>query len=206
MAPCAHANRRLKQADPIVKLLILKLRPLIYRSWRLCITYLWYAPFFGSAGNRITIEPPTLISGFANIHVGGRTLIRRGVRLEAVAVHGRTPVLSVGSNCNIEQNVHIVCHSRVAIGNNVSITANCAIVDITHPYDIVSSMKIGDRVADEDSFVEIGDGTFIGIGSIILPNVSLGAGCVVGAHSVVTRSFPARSVIAGTPAKLIRKY
>ncbi|MBU2258230.1 MAG: acyltransferase, partial [Candidatus Omnitrophica bacterium] len=52
--------------------------------------------------------------------------------------------------------------------------------------------------------VAIEDECFIGAHSFILKGVRLGRHCVVGANSVVTRSFPANSVIAGAPAKLIR--
>jgi acetyltransferase-like isoleucine patch superfamily enzyme len=185
---------------------VFKLRLFAYRVWRMFIGRIWYGPFFGSFGSRVVLEPPVLVSGPHNIYVGDRTLIRRGARLETVEVHGRTPRLMIGSNCNIEQNVHLVCHSSLTIGNDVSITANCAIVDVTHPYLPISETKIGMRIADVDSFVKIGDGCFIGIGSMILPNVSLGEGCVVGANSVVTRSFAARSIIAGSPAVLVRNY
>jgi acetyltransferase-like isoleucine patch superfamily enzyme len=151
------------------------------------------------------LESPLLVANPRHIYVGDRVLIRRGVRLEAVVAHGRSPEIRIGEGCNIEQNVHIVSHSRVTIGRRVSITANCAIVDVTHPYDGDPTLPIGSQITDEDSFVEIGDGCFIGIGSIILPNVQLGPRCVVGAHSVVSQSFGAGSVVAGVPARLLKR-
>jgi acetyltransferase-like isoleucine patch superfamily enzyme len=119
----------------------------------------------------------------------------------------RIPELRIGDNVNIEQNVHLICHSRLTIGNDVSITGHCAIVDVTHPYaDVHDPMKIGNRILDEDSFVEIGDGCFLGFGALIMPNVRIGKYCVIGAHSVVTKDVPDYSVVAGNPAKIVRRY
>jgi acetyltransferase-like isoleucine patch superfamily enzyme len=67
-------------------------------------------------------------------------------------------------------------------------------------------VNIGTLILDDDDEVRIDDGCFIGFGSVVLPGVHLGPGCIVGANSVVTRSFAARSVIAGTPARLIKTY
>ena len=50
----------------------------------------------------------------------------------------------------------------------------------------------------------IGDDCFIGCGAVILHGVKLGKNCIVGANSVVTKSFEDYSVIAGSPAKLLR--
>lgn len=51
--------------------------------------------------------------------------------------------------------------------------------------------------------ISVGDNVFIGAGAIILPGVSIANGSVVGAGSVVTKDVPARSVVAGVPARLI---
>jgi acetyltransferase-like isoleucine patch superfamily enzyme len=52
--------------------------------------------------------------------------------------------------------------------------------------------------------VVIGNGCWVGARSVILKNVALGDRCVVAAGAVVTKSFPARSVIMGIPARLVR--
>jgi acetyltransferase-like isoleucine patch superfamily enzyme len=52
--------------------------------------------------------------------------------------------------------------------------------------------------------IRIGYGTWIGADAIVLSGVELGACCVVAAGTVVTKSFPDRSVLAGVPAKLVR--
>lgn len=166
-----------------------------------------YSLMFKRFGIKSVIYRPMLICNADCIEIADRVSIWDGVRLEVVRdPYGRTPSLTIGSNTNIEQDVHIVCHNRVMIGRDVSITGRCAIVDVTHPYQDISAGKIGSLIADEDSFVEIGDGAFLGYGAVILPNVRVGKRCVVGANSVVTRDVPDFSVVAGAPARVIKVY
>jgi acetyltransferase-like isoleucine patch superfamily enzyme len=137
--------------------------------------------------------------------VGESTSIRSGARIEAQPrFEHRTPRLSIGSNTNIEQNVHIMCQSVVSIGDRVSITGHCAIVDVTHPID-VAGVKIGDAIVDEDSFVEIQDDVFLGFGTVVLPNVVIGRGAVIGANSVVATDIPPYVIAAGAPARVLRE-
>lgn len=181
----------------------------IEREYRRLLTFLWYKPHFLHIGSGSYLEKPLLISNPMYIQIGSNTSIRKGIRLEVIKPYPhRIPSLVIGSNVNIEQNVHIVCHSRLIIGSNVSITANCAIVDVTHPYQTNYGMpeKIGNTILDEDSYVEIEDGVFIGIGTIILPNVKIGKKSIIGANSVVTTNIPPYSIALGSPARVIKQY
>lgn len=171
-------------------------------------TAFFYKMFFKAVGYRSAIYKPVLIANPQFISLGERVVIREGARLEVVMDgFNDSPRLEIGSFSNIEQNVHFACHCRIVVGEHVSITANCAIVDVTHPYaDVTDRRGIGSRIDTAPSFVEIGDCSFIGIGAIILPNVRLGRYCVVGANAVVKDSFPDYSVIAGAPARLVKNY
>jgi acetyltransferase-like isoleucine patch superfamily enzyme len=162
---------------------------------------------FKAIGRKSVIYRPMLISNGDCISIGDRVSIWDGVRLEAVRdPYGRIPSLTIGSNTNIEQYVHIICHSRVSIGRDVSITGRCAIVDVTHPHRKIGDRKIGSEIVDDDSFVEIGDGAFLGYGCVVLPNVRIGKRAVIGANSVVTRDVPDFSVVSGNPARIVERY
>lgn len=194
--------------------IVKKLRRKDFHEWMIAIGSVWtrlksrfYYPYiFGSFGKTSLLFRPLALEKPRYIHIGEGVTIRPGARLEVVLLHpAKSPELRVGKNVDIEQNVHIVCHHRVIIGNDVSITANCAIVDTTHPFDDVPyGIKVGAMIQDDEAFVEIGDGSFLGVGCVVLPNVRIGIGCVIGANSVVNRNIPDYSVAAGSPAVVIR--
>jgi acetyltransferase-like isoleucine patch superfamily enzyme len=169
---------------------------------------LYYRYVFASFGSGSVIYKPMLIGNPRFIHIGNNVIIRDGVRLQAViSDSANPPELRIGDNVNIEQNVHIICHSRIIIGKDVSITGNCAIVDVTHSYENVHDpIKIGSRISPDFASVEIGNRSFLGFGAIVLPNVRIGTYCVVGAQSLVTKDIPDYSVVAGSPARILRSY
>lgn len=171
-------------------------------------TRLFYGLFFGSIGRNSVVCKPLLITNPGKIFIKDFVTIRNGARLEVISTPAATtPRLTIGNNVNIEQNVHIVCGSRIDIGDDVSITGGVAIVDVVHPYDDVADhSKIGSRIQCDGNYVEIGNNVFIGFGAIIMPNVRIGRNSVIGAHAVVNHDVPDYSVAAGNPAKIVKKY
>ncbi|MCS3767089.1 acetyltransferase-like isoleucine patch superfamily enzyme [Aeromonas hydrophila] len=186
--------------------MVKKLSRLLSRlKWKV-ITYCYYSTTFHSFGKNNVFISPMLILGERHISIGNNCVFRNGLRLEVVDPQSDI-VIDIGDNVNIEQNVHIIGRGRISIGNNVSLTAGCSIVDVVHPLQQPSSGKSYATVIDNKRYdVSIGDYTMIGIGAHISPGVTIGKGCVIGAHAVVTKDIPDYCVCAGIPARIIKRY
>lgn len=183
--------------------------PSLRTLWRWALTQSAWRLRLGSVGSRTVLFKPLLVVGAQHIHIGRHCSIRDLARLEVIArpEMGWLPQLRIGNNVNIEQGVHIICQCEVTIGDNVSITPYCAIVDTDHTYDPPDMLpKIGSRLPGQATRVVIGMGSFIGAHSVILPNVTIGVGCVIGAGSVVTRDVPDYAVVTGAPARIVKVF
>lgn len=164
----------------------------------------WYRRVFANFGRGSFMIAPIGLVGPEYIRIGQNVRVRHHLRLEAIDKM-RRPSIEIGDNTNIEQNVHIVCSSKIHIGHNCSITANCCITDTSHPFDATANVKIGETLNTEPAEVIIGDGSFIGIAASILPNVRLGNRSVVASHAVVVAgNYPDGAVLIGAPARIAR--
>jgi acetyltransferase-like isoleucine patch superfamily enzyme len=102
----------------------------------------------------------------------------------------------IGPNCILEG-----YNSKVVIGEHVSFAQRITLISGSAPNASETLQRIFPVVKGP---VEIGDHSWIGAHSIIMPNVRLGKFCIVAANSFVNKSFPDYSIIGGSPAKLIR--
>ncbi|MCL4641639.1 MULTISPECIES: DapH/DapD/GlmU-related protein [Olivibacter] len=133
-----------------------------------------------------------------------------GCRLEALPQGGaRKTCIRLGYNVQLNDYVHIGAIEYVCIGNNVLIASKVFITDHNHgqfdePDEEVLLPPITRRL--HAKMVSIGDNCWIGENVVILPGVTLGEGCVVGASSVVTKPFPPYTLIIGNPASAYKRY
>jgi len=91
--------------------------------------------------------------------------------------------------------------AKVTIGDNVLIAPRVSIMATMHNYRDKHQLIKGQGVKSAD--VVIGDDVWIGMGSVILPGVTIGNGAVVGANSVVTKDIPEYAIAVGAPAIVI---
>ncbi|MCL4238966.1 MAG: acyltransferase [Anaerolineae bacterium] len=97
----------------------------------------------------------------------------------------------------------ICAEESITIGDDVWVGANCVITDTDfHPLDLAA--RLARPLDGATAPVIIEDGVFIGMNSLVLKGVTIGAGSVIGAGSIVTRSLPPGVIAAGNPARPIR--
>lgn len=128
--------------------------------------------------------------------------IRSLIKNATIAV-AKNNGLKVGSNLYVEGIPNFGSEPfLVEIGNDVTIAENVSFIN--HGGDARVTKKI-EKYKDGRFFgrIKIGNNTFIGKGTILMPGVSIGSNCVIGSLSLISSSVPDNTVYAGVPAKFI---
>ena len=105
--------------------------------------------------------------------------------------------VSIGKNVVINSDCLMMAAGGITIEDDVMIAANAQLISNNHDLD--------NRWIITCKPVRICRRAWIGAGATILPGVTIGENAVVGAGSVVTKSVEANTIVAGNPAKVIRK-
>lgn len=104
--------------------------------------------------------------------------------------------IKIGKNCRFYHNNIDEGHGYlIEIGDNCIITNSIILAHDASTKIYTGKTKVG--------LVKIGNNCFIGMNSIILPNVKIGDNCIIGAGAIVTKDVESNSVVAGNPAKRV---
>lgn len=109
--------------------------------------------------------------------------------------------IHVGRNFYSNHNLVILDGAPVRFGDNVFIAPNCGFYTAGHPLE-ASQRNQGLEYARP---ITVGNDVWIGAHVCVLPGVTIGDNCVIGAGSVVTRDIPSNSLAVGNPCRVIRK-
>lgn len=107
--------------------------------------------------------------------------------------------VTIGKRCFIQQCCTFFGRGGIEIGDDVFIGPKCNLITINH------DVNPDNRSATYGKPIKIEDKVWLGINATILPGVTLGYGCIVGANSVVTKDVPPMTIVAGNPARIIKK-
>lgn len=109
--------------------------------------------------------------------------------------------IELGSNCSV--NAYACISGKVRCGNGVRIASLVSIVGFNHGFDDPDT-PINDQPHEIKGIV-IGDDVWIGANAVVLDGVTIGSGAVIAAGAVVNKDVPRLAIVAGVPAKLIRR-
>ena len=177
------------------------------------LTRVWFP------GCRI-VRYPFYVRGQTAIRIGKGFTAGVGLRLDAFPrdafrLNGSAGVagvcLTIGDRVEVNDYVHIGAIESVTIGNDVLIASKVFISDHDHgtysgPREHSSpESRPADRPCQSTPVV-IEDRVWLGESVCVLPGVKIGAGSIIGAHSVVTRDIPVNCLAVGSPARVVKRF
>lgn len=131
-------------------------------------------------------------------------------RLECIVDQENCGNISFGENVKIGDNVHIASAQCIEVGSNVLMASHIFITDLNHGKYSMKSCDVPESIPDKRKLdvanVKINDNVWIGENVTILKGVEVGYGAIIGANSLVLHNVPPLSIVAGSPAKIIKKY
>ncbi len=160
------------------------------------------------AGSGVIVRRPHRIVHPEFISVGNNTLIHQNAMIAPILEYAGVnyhPDVRIGSDVYVGPGLYLACVGLISIGDGSVLSEGVYINDSNHGLDPGNGPIMMQSLTRKGDII-IGKSCFLGLRSAILPGVVLGDHCIVGVNSVVTKSFPACSMLVGSPARLVRRY
>lgn len=170
----------------------------------------WVQREFQQCGRDCEFGGFSILRGAKHIRLGSNLYIGKDVVWEVFdEFHDQafTPSLSFGDGSSFGDGGHISCINRVAIGNGVRIGRKVFITDNSHGASarVLLDTAPNLRPLISKGPVVIEDCAWIGEMACIMPGVTIGRGAIVGASAVVTHDVPPYTLVAGNPARIVKR-
>jgi acetyltransferase-like isoleucine patch superfamily enzyme len=162
-----------------------------------------------SLGRGSVVNPFAELKGMECISIGSKSYIGRGTQIIATKQYLDKvfdPSIEIGDNVSIGKRCIISTTNTIRIENSVTIAEHVYIAGGVHEYSDPEKGILDQPLVSGS--VTIAQRVWIGYGAFIAGagDLSIGEHAIVGANSVVTRSVPPFTIVAGCPAKPIKRY
>lgn len=154
---------------------------------------------FAAYGPGTVVHPPLEVTSRRDVRIGASSYVLAGARLLTAPGTGEGR-LTIGSGTYLGRDLTVVAGAHVEIGDDVMGSDRLYLAD-TEVLPGPDGPVLGPARP-----VRIGSGVFLGTGAVVLPGVTIGPCSLVAAGAVVDRDVPANAVVAGNPARVIRRY
>lgn len=183
--------------------LVSYIKKLLPQLWKQKI--LWWASRGCVRGKGGYIHSTVQMLGASNIKIGENTCVSEYTWLN---VNHRTEheiAIAIGNNVFIGRRNFFSSGKQITLGDYVITTVDCKFICSSHLINnpLIPYLTSG---TTSDDVIRIGVNCFLGAGSVVLGNVSIGHGSVIGAGAMVTKNIPPFSLVIGNPAKVSRRF
>lgn len=189
---------------------------LIYRfyvSWRNFKTRIVWKSMkkgFRHIGVNANVTGIPFVNGSENISIGDNFSCGKDVRIEAWSSYGTqsfNPEIVIGNNVSLTDRCYLSCTNRIEIMDGVLLGRDTFITDNSHGSTLVQELDRPPvkRPLTSKGSVVIGKNVWVGRQVTILSGVTVGDNSIIGANSLVNKDVPPNCVVAGNPARIVKR-
>jgi acetyltransferase-like isoleucine patch superfamily enzyme len=183
----------------------------VRRFIRDCLPDIWVAKLMSlragkcRQGRDVYIAPGVQLIGATNISIGDNSCISEQTWMNVNHRSEREISIAIGQNCFIGRRNFFSSGKKIEVGHYVLTTIDCKFICSSHIVDNPLLPYLCTGTTKRDS-IYVGVNCFFGAGSMVIGNVNIGHGSVIGAGAQVTKDVPPFSIVIGCPAKVVKRY
>lgn len=172
------------------------------------LRFLYWSRRFGSVNGELSLGKDITFQNPECLHFGNKVVIGKySYFLPCTEYEGvkYTPSITIGDGTMIGIRNSFACIDKIEIGKNVLFAGYVHITDHSHGYQDIDVPIAKQRLISKGPVI-IEDDCWLGFETEILSGVHIGKHSIVAARAVVTKDVPPYSIVAGNPAKIIKRY
>jgi acetyltransferase-like isoleucine patch superfamily enzyme len=156
-------------------------------------------------GHSSFIDESVQVLGWQQVRVGHHTIIGESTWINVNQRESGTPSVIIGDNCFIARRNFLSAGARITIGDYCLTGPDCHFLGADHDFSS-PFMPYAISGVTSDGVIEIGANCWFGSSVIVMKNVRIGFGSVLGAGAIITRDIPSCSVVVGSPARIVKRF
>jgi len=195
-----------------IGLFLFNLRVVVIYTWKLFLKAVWYEPLLRARCTRVGRKlmlygPIPWIVGEGGIEIGDDVELMKDMLISFASHPEKQRTLRIGDHVSIGVGARFSVAESISIGSHTMIGTNCFIYDNDgHPIDPEARRRRDRAPLEEIKPVMLEGDNWVGNDCVICKGVTIGQGSIVGAGSLVRRSVPPYTIVAGNPARPTMKF
>jgi acetyltransferase-like isoleucine patch superfamily enzyme len=151
------------------------------------------------------IDPTAQVLGWKQVYIGHHTVIGEYTWINVNQRDSTEQVVAIGDNCFIARRNFFSAGTRIKIGDYCLTGPDCHFLGADHDFSSPFAPYAATGVKPE-GVIEVGPNCWFGSSVIVMKDVRIGFGSVLGAGALITRDIPPCSVVVGSPARVVKRF